>query len=124
VKLRAGKRDRRERIPRPRGRRETTLRAQLLVNHLTHDRHQEDSEHRERDDVQRVKNRRKIVQQIHAHEALHKHALDREALMKRPTAARSRSDDERSWLVEAAIGQMCAKSAHVQNLHTCGSEMR
>ena len=25
---------------------------------------------------------------------------------------------ERSWLVEAAIGQMCAKSAHVQNLHT------
>jgi len=31
---------------------------------------------------------------------------------------------ERSWLVEAAIGRMCAKSAHVQILHTCGSEMR
>ncbi len=26
---------------------------------------------------------------------------------------------ERSWLVEADVGQMCAKSAHVQNLHTC-----
>jgi hypothetical protein len=25
---------------------------------------------------------------------------------------------ERSWLVEATIGQMCAKSADVQNLHT------
>ncbi len=26
---------------------------------------------------------------------------------------------EISWLVEADVGQMCAKSAHVQNLHTC-----